>query len=267
VKFTGSQLAKAGPRENHRVPGRDKRLLPRHSTFSRLIFTSYQKHRSKKPPEYVFFTSHLLPMEFKYRLPATQFPSAISGLPAVSFEVEDPNRLQMGSSLLRLENYRSYIIFVDLNYKAFQTFLDTTDASETSYGFCYSNMTFSGKESWKFHINPQLLKQKFSFPLKRGVSSRGDNGQPLRWETQPWGCSGRTGVSRVLTEVWGSAAANPTAPDGRSSACTPHAACSTPRSLLLSGITPFRTSTSQVLSQNKTAQFLTLLPHSPLPNI
>lgn len=29
----------------------------------------------------------------------------------------------MGSSLLRLENYRSYIIFVDLNYKAFQTFL------------------------------------------------------------------------------------------------------------------------------------------------
>lgn len=29
----------------------------------------------------------------------------------------------MGSSLLRLENYRSYIIFVDLNYKAFRTFL------------------------------------------------------------------------------------------------------------------------------------------------
>lgn len=67
--------------------------------------------------------SHLLLMELKYHLPATQFPSAISGLPTISFEAEDTNRLQMGLSLLRLGNYRSYIIFVDLNYKAFQIFL------------------------------------------------------------------------------------------------------------------------------------------------
>lgn len=187
--------------------------------------------------------------------------------------------------MLRLENYRSYIIFVDLNYKAFQTFLyyiclrDKLLVLLFKYNILRERVLEIPCKSTTTEAKGQLSTREVSAATATMVSCQGE--KHIRGDA-----SGVLGVPHVLPGMPILAPANPTVhkqPPCRSSTA-PRGMTGTPwaaipkltavhiRSLLLSEITPFITLISEMLSNNETAsvrqaQFPTHLPSFPLPNI
>lgn len=182
----------------------------------------------------------------------------------------------MGSSLLRLENYRSYIIFVDLNYKAFQTFLYYIRLGDKLLVllFKYNSRGKSLGNSMRSHNcwSKSLAFYSKEVPVvtARVVSRRGEK----HGRGDASGGHGRpcilpeTGTCKPLRA---GAARHCGLQRGTAGAAIPKLTNQRLCSLLLSEITPFITSTSEVLSNEITsvcpAQFPTLLPCFPLPNI
>lgn len=140
MKFAGSQLAQAGPGESHwgcsqDIPLSQGLYLPPPSQK-----LSSQKSLLNIP--FFFFMSHLLLAELKPHLPATQFPSAIWGLPRIPFEVEH----RWDGVCCWLENY----------------------------SFAAQIQHSHGKKLWEFHVNPPLFEDFHSREAPAAQVSHGD---------------------------------------------------------------------------------------------